>query len=66
MTLKNDKVTIRRYPKKIMASFQLGNLIGLMFSQLYAIQMPAFFLDILGLDVTLYFIALVIFTLRRF
>ena len=63
MTLKNDKVTIRRYPKKIMASFQLGNLIGLMFSQLYAIQMPAFFLDILGLDVTLYFIALVIFTL---
>ncbi len=46
-----------------MASFQLGNLIGLMFSQLYAIQMPAFFLDILGLDVSLYFIALIIFTL---
>ncbi|NHJ25207.1 MAG: MFS transporter [Candidatus Lokiarchaeota archaeon] len=54
---------VKRYPKKIMASFQLGNLIGLMFSQLYAIQMPAFFLDILGLDVSLYFIALIIFTL---
>ena len=63
MTLKNEKTTIRRYSKKIMASFQLGNLIGLMFSQLYSIQMPAFYLDILGLDPLLYFIALVLFTL---
>jgi GPH family glycoside/pentoside/hexuronide:cation symporter len=55
--------SIKRYPKRIMASFQLGNLIGLMFGQLYSIQMPAFYLDILGLTPTLYLIALVIFTL---
>ncbi|MFX1357229.1 MAG: MFS transporter [Promethearchaeota archaeon] len=61
--IKKNEFGIKRYPKKIMASFQLGNLIGLMFSQLYSIQMPAFYLDILGLDVSLYLIALVIFTI---
>ena len=52
---------IKRYPKRILTSFQLGNFIGLMFSQLYSIQMPAFYLDIIGLDLFLYTIAGLIF-----
>jgi GPH family glycoside/pentoside/hexuronide:cation symporter len=54
--------SIKRYPMRIMGSFQLGNLIGLMFSQLYSIQMPAFYLDILKMSPTFYLVALVIFT----
>ena len=54
--------SIKRYSKKIMGSFQLGNLIGLMFGQLYSIQMPAFYLDILNMSPTFYLMALIIFT----
>jgi glycoside/pentoside/hexuronide:cation symporter, GPH family len=54
--------SIKRYPKRIMGSFQLGNLIGLMFGQLYSIQMPNFYLDVLNLTPTLYLVALIIFT----
>jgi glycoside/pentoside/hexuronide:cation symporter, GPH family len=62
MQSSNADRSIKRYPKRIMGSFQLGNLIGLMFGQLYSIQMPVFYLDILKLTPTLYLVALIIFT----
>ncbi len=51
----------KRYPKKIIASFQLGNFIGLMMSQLYAQQLPYYYQTVIGLDITLYVIAMIIY-----
>jgi GPH family glycoside/pentoside/hexuronide:cation symporter len=62
-SIESSEFPIKRYPKRIIASFQLGNLIGLMFSQLYSQQMPVYYLDIIGLAPILYLIANIIFML---
>ncbi|MHA1659109.1 MAG: MFS transporter [Promethearchaeota archaeon] len=49
--------TIKRYPKKILASFQLGNFTGLMMSQMYSQQMAFYYQSEIGLNITLYLIA---------
>ncbi len=53
--------TIKKYPKRIITSFQLGNLVGLMMSQMYSQQLPYFYLTVVGLDITLYLIAMIIY-----
>jgi GPH family glycoside/pentoside/hexuronide:cation symporter len=58
-----SEVQVKRYPKRIITSFQLGNLVGLMMSQMYAQQLPYFYLSKIGLDITLYLIAMIIYTL---
>lgn len=58
-----EKTTdIKRYPKRILASFQLGNLVGLMMSQMYSQQFSTYYLVTVGLDHTLFFVAMTIFT----
>jgi GPH family glycoside/pentoside/hexuronide:cation symporter len=52
---------VKRYPKRILASFQLGNLVGLMMSQMYSQQMPYYYRSFIGLDNILYLIASIIF-----
>ena len=59
----SSETEIKRYPKRIITSFQLGNLVGLMMSQLYAQQLPYFYLSKIGLDITLYLIAMIFYTL---
>ncbi len=54
---------IKRYPKKIITSFQLGNFIGLMMSQLYGQQLPYYYQSYINLDITLYAIANLIYML---
>ena len=54
---------VKRYPKRIIASFQLGNFIGLMMSQLYAQQLPFYYQSHLNLDISLYVIANLIYML---
>jgi len=58
---KNKDIVIKRYPKKIIASFQLGNFIGLMMSQLYSQQFPYYYQSYVGLDITLYAIAMFLY-----
>lgn len=58
-----ENTVIKRYPKKIITSFQLGNLIGLMMSQLYAQQLAFYYQSVIGLDVALYAIAMVFYTI---
>ena len=62
MNEKTEK-SIKRYPKRIIGSFQLGNLVGLMMSQMYSQQMPYYYQSVIGLDITLYLIASIIFML---
>ncbi len=57
----NENVSITRYPKKIIASFQVGNCIGLMVNQLYAQQFPFYYQSVVGLDITLYMVAMMIY-----
>ncbi len=57
----NDDLIIKRYPKKIIASFQLGNFIALMMSQLYTQQLAYYYQTVVGLDITLYLIAMIIY-----
>ena len=57
-----NKTDFKRYPKRILASFQLGNLVGLMMSQMYSQQFSIYYLNTVGLDDTLFFIAMTIFT----
>jgi len=59
----NDDLLIKRYPKKVITSFQLGNFIALMMSQLYTQQLPYFYQSVVGLDITLYLIAMIIYML---
>lgn len=67
MLNENENITqdiqIERVPKKIIASFQLGSLIGLLMSQLYALQLSYYYLGVVGLDVTLFLIAMIIYTI---
>lgn len=49
--------SVKRYPKRIITSFQLGNLVGLMMSQMYSQQMPYYYQSFIDLDITLYLIA---------
>ncbi|MBD3339529.1 MAG: MFS transporter [Candidatus Lokiarchaeota archaeon] len=58
-----DDSNIRRYPKSIIASFQFGNLVGLMMSQMYSQQLTFFYLSEVGLDIIFYVIGMVIYTL---
>ena len=58
-----DETTLKRYPKKIITSFQLGNLVGLMMSQIYKQQLTFFYLGVVGLDIALYVLAMVLYTL---
>ena len=60
MTEKNE-TPVKKYPKRIITSFQLGNLVGLMMSQMYSQQMPYFYQTYIGLDITIYLIAQIIF-----
>ncbi len=60
MTEKSE-ISLKRYPKRIITSFQLGNLVGLMMSQMYSQQMPYYYQSFIGLDITLYLIASIIF-----
>ena len=55
------EATIKRYPKKIITSFQLGNLVGLMMSQMYSQQLTFFYLGVVGLDITFYLIAMILY-----
>ena len=57
----NDDLIVKRYPKKVITSFQLGNFIGLMMSQLYTQQLPYYYQTVVGLDITLYLIAMIIY-----
>ena len=52
---------VKRYPKKILTSFQLGNLVGLMFSQIYGQQLTYYYTSYIGLSLTFFLIAQVIF-----
>jgi GPH family glycoside/pentoside/hexuronide:cation symporter len=56
-----SEIPLKRYPKRILTSFQLGNLVGLMMSQMYSQQMPYYYQSFIGLDITLYLIASIIF-----
>jgi len=60
MTEKNE-TSVKKHPKRIIISFQLGNLVGLMMSQMYSQQMPYYYQTYIGLDITLYLIAQIIF-----
>ncbi len=57
-----EETTLKRYPKKIITSFQLGNLVGLMMSQIYKQQLTFFYLGVVGLDIALYVLAMVFYT----
>ena len=57
----NIESSVKRYPKRIITSFQLGNLVGLMMSQMFSQQMPYYYQSYIGLDITLYLIASIIF-----
>ena len=59
MTKSNDTHG-KKYLKKIITSFQLGNLVGLMMSQMYGQQMPYYYQSYIGLDITIYLIAQII------
>ena len=52
---------IKRYPKKIITSFQIGNLAGLMMSQMYSQQLTYFYLGVAGLDIALYVVAMLLY-----
>ena len=52
---------VKRYPKKIITSFQLGNLVGLMMSQMYSQQLTYFYLGVVGLDIALYVLAMILY-----
>ncbi|MFX0138814.1 MAG: MFS transporter [Candidatus Hodarchaeota archaeon] len=52
---------VKRYPKKIISSFQLGNLAGLMMSQMYSQQLTYFYLSVAGLDIALYVVAMLLY-----
>lgn len=54
-------VEIRRYRKRTIASFQLGNLVGLMFSQIYGQQLTYYYTSYIGLNLTYFLIAQIIF-----
>ncbi|MBD3229086.1 MAG: MFS transporter [Candidatus Lokiarchaeota archaeon] len=59
--LNQEKSKIKRYPKRILASFQLGNLINLTMSQLFSLQLPYYYLDVIGLNATFYLIGSILF-----
>ena len=64
--MENENITqgaIKRYPKKIITSFQLGNLVGLMMSQMYSQQLTFFYLGVVGLDIVLYVIAMILYAI---
>ncbi|MBD3256727.1 MAG: MFS transporter [Candidatus Lokiarchaeota archaeon] len=52
-----------RYPKKIIASFQLGSLISLMLNQVFTQQIQYYYQTEVGLDITLFTIAMVLYTI---
>ncbi len=52
---------VKRYPKWIITSFQFGNLVGLMMSQMYSQQLTYFYLGVIGMDITFYLIAMIIY-----
>ena len=52
---------VKRYPKKIITLFQLGNLVGLMMSQMYSQQLTYFYLGVVGLDIALYVLAMILY-----
>jgi len=60
---KIDDVEIKRYPKKIITSFQLGDLITLMTGQLFSVQFQFFYVEVIGLEITLFMIAMNLFTI---
>ena len=53
---------IKRYRKRTIASFQLGNLVGLMFSQIYGQQLTYYYTSYIGLNLTYFLLAQIIFT----
>ncbi len=57
------KADIKRYSKKILASFQLGNFVNLMMSQMYSQQLAFYYQSEIGIAITFYFIAQVIYML---
>lgn len=62
--MENEPTThdnIKRYPKKIITSFQVGNLAGLMMSQMYSQQLTYFYLGVAGLDIALYVVAMLLY-----
>lgn len=59
---KVDDVEIKRHPKRIITSFQLGGMISLMTGQLFTVQLQFFYVDVIGLEITLFMIAMNIFT----
>jgi GPH family glycoside/pentoside/hexuronide:cation symporter len=52
---------VKRYPKGIITSFQFGNLVGLMMSQMYSQQLTYFYLGVVNMDITFYLIAMIIY-----
>jgi len=52
---------IKRYRKRTIASFQLGNLVGLMFSQIYGQQLTYYYISYIGLNLTYFLLAQIIF-----
>ncbi|MHA1688735.1 MAG: MFS transporter, partial [Promethearchaeota archaeon] len=59
-----EKITsdeIKRYSKKILASFQMGNFVNLMMSQMYSQQLAYFYQSEVGIAITLYLIAQIIY-----
>ena len=52
---------VKRYPKKIITSFQLGNLVGLMMSQMYSQQLTYFYLGVVGMDIIFYLLAMILY-----
>jgi GPH family glycoside/pentoside/hexuronide:cation symporter len=52
---------VKRYRKRTLTSFQLGNLVGLMFSQIYGQQLTYYYTSYIGLNLTYFLIAQIIF-----
>ena len=60
---KTSKSYTRRYSKKILISFQLGNFVNLLMSQMFSMQLAFFYQSVVGIAITLYLIAQVIYML---
>jgi GPH family glycoside/pentoside/hexuronide:cation symporter len=60
--MEQKDVSVKRFPKRIIASFQLGNLVGLMMSQMYSQQLEYYYSSVVNLNYTMLVIAIFIYT----
>ncbi len=56
--MEKKDVNVKSYPKRILASFQMGNLVGLLMSQMYSQQLEYYYSSVIGLNYTYLVIAM--------